>query len=480
MIELKKKNNTKRSWKMVVYKGNKKPIELELNLLQFSLPNRFDVVQDLFKDLNKLSPKFSSWMYDTLKSYIDSEYNAELILKEKDKFIQFANEYIDLKEIDFDSFVDPKKSSKSSILFDATDIRSIALASTCLKMSSIFFYDSQLKVPDNIQRSLYNAFISECIENKTTDKIFQLIRARTYKSSITDRFMWNLIKMTVLETPETNVMNVFNFLTTNLISLLDIEVNPVHYLIKVADDSVRWMFCEVYKERIIYGESFGGTDDIFGASVSKESFHIYCCNDVIAKAAKAGLQILKDNYGIDDESFIDLKDRLEQVTYIDPSMRLFTLPIASKVLDIPYRFLLTASPKHIVLIGVLLHHIAEDTLVERYPILSDFLLCYPEKTGFLITKSSYKLRDVDLILKDNTPMFGLNSRKLKFEVISPICGILSASKKNVSSIIDGRKLSKITYADLENDASDFYTKLYGNELTETFEDMKNKLDEHII
>lgn len=476
MIDIKQIKNTKRQWKFKS-KVEDDIIELELNLLQFSLTNKFEIVADIFKEMNKKVPEFSLWFHNLLKDYIDNDYDENIILKSAPDFVKYSKEYIKIKNVDFSKFVDNKKSTKSSILFEEKDIEVIAITSTALKLSSIFFYESNLKVNDNIQRSLYSVFIKECIDNKTTDKIFQLVKARTYKSSITDRFMWNLIKMSVLETPETNVMSVFNFMMTNLISLLDININPVHYLIRVADDSVRWMFCEVYKEKIVYGETFSGADDIYSSSVNSESFYIYCCNDVIAKASKAGLNILEQEYGIDEDDLLDIKERLDSVNHINPTMKWVILPIASKVLEIPYKYLLTASPKHIILIGVLLYYLGEDIFCKKYPILSNFLKCYPEKPGIIFSKSSYKLRDVDELLSNDIPMFGLNSRKLKFEVISPICGILSASKRYVANVIDGEKINKITYNDLEADATQFYVKLYSNQLQPDFEELKLKLDE---
>jgi hypothetical protein len=82
-------------------------------------------------------------------------------------------------------------------------------------------------------------------------------------------------------------------------------------------------------------------------------------------------------------------------------------------------------------------------------------------------------------MQDSTPIFGLNSRKLRFEIISPICGILSASKKNLASILDGYPLSKITYTNLEADGIEFYTNFYSNKLDKTFDKMRLLLDSYI-
>lgn len=468
MITLVKDKKNKRCWKLNITKDNEDDINLDLDLLQYSLTNRFECVKELFNDMCKEIPDFSDWYYDLIKNYIESEYNTELLLEQKENIIDFVNEYIDKKNIDFSSFVDKKKSSSTSILFDENDIRSIALVSTCLKIYSIFQYDKILKTPDNINKQMYDYFITDCKKLNTTDKMFQLIRGRTFRSSVTDRYIWDLIKITTLETPETNSYSVFNFFMKNLVSLLNIKQNPISYLVKVIDDNLRWLMLEVYKEKIVYEESFGSSEDIYGTSISQESFHIYCCNDVITKCAQLSLKTLENNYNLDYDKFVYIQDRLEDIKYIDPSMKLFTLPIISKVLDIPYKYLLTAPPKHIVLISILIYEFSIDTICEEFPIISNFLVTYPVNSNTSIIRSSYKLRDIVNIIEDDTKLFGINSRKLKYDIISPIIGILSSSKKNLISVIDGTPVNKITYNDLENDCINFYTKLYSNKLQDTF------------
>lgn len=475
MVKLSKVKNIKRNW---ILEFKDIPYKLELNLLQYSLTNRFECVQELFEDIDNLMDEFSEFLYDLLTEYINSSYNSYIILNNKEKIKDIAERYIELKNINFSKFVDRSKVTKTSILYDETDLKNIAITSTCLKIYSIFQYDETLKIPENINKQIYNYFVNECKEYGTADKIFQTIRSRSFRSSVTDRYMWELIKMTVLETPETNSMSVFNFFMTNLLSLLNVEQNPVYYIIKIADDSIRWMMCEIYREKIIYDETFGGPEDI-GHVASREAFYLYCCNDTVSKCVKISMSLLESEFNIDQDKFIDIKDRLDNIKYLDPCMRLFTIPIISKVLEVPYKFLLTVPPKHILLLGTLIYILSKDILDKQYPVLINFLLCYPDNHANYIVRSSYKLRDTDIVMEDDTPLFGINSRKLKFDMISPICGILSASKKNLVSIIDGNNINKITYTDLEADCIDFYKKLYSNNLTNEFNKIQNRLNKYI-
>lgn len=476
MITLTPEKNKKRQWKLTVENSKKDKISLDLDLIQVSLANRFDIVENFMKDIDIVVPKFTDWYYTIIKKYLDSNYNSEIIKNSIDDFIKFSKKYVKEKNIDYSQFVNRKKTSKTSILFEENDLEAIAITSTCLKIYSIFCYDSVLRVPENVNKFMFNKFISQCVETDTTDKIFQLIRSRNYRSSITDRFMWKLIKLRTLEDPESSVMSIFNFFMTNLLSMLNIDQNPIHFLIKIVDDNLRWMMMEVYKEKIIFDENYSGSDDIYGTSIHTDVFFVYCCNDLISKAAKLGLALLEVEFNITDDQFLDIKERLDKIKVIDPSMKLFTLPIISKIFKIPYEYLLSAPPKHLVLMAVLIYILGKNTFVNNYPVLSNFLLSCPQVSNTVIIKSSYQLRDAPKVMECDIPVFGLNSRKLKHDILSPICGILSSSKKNLINIIDGKEITKITYVDLEQDCIDFYTKLYSNGLNDIFKNIENKFD----
>jgi hypothetical protein len=156
--------------------------------------------------------------------------------------------------------------------------------------------------------------------------------------------MWELIRASVSETPETNTLSVFNFIISNIIAILDPTVNPIFFISKLSDDSIRWIMKETYRERIVFSDELSGTEDIHGEYLSKDSFYIMCCNDVITKVANASLLLIENELNLNEYEINNIQERIENINYLDQCMRLFTLPIISKVLEIPYKYLLVSSP----------------------------------------------------------------------------------------------------------------------------------------
>lgn len=477
MILLESDKSNKRKWNLYYKEGEEKILLKNLNfVISSSIIKKFEIVKELYEDISVNIEGFSKWFCDLIEEYKESGYNSEIMIEKSRDILDYAKKYVDSKNIDYTRFVDRSKSSKTSILFLENDIKAIGVTSTCLKIYSIFKHDEQLMIPENIHKTIYNIFIEDCINLGTTDKIFELIRSRSYRSSITDKYIWDIIRMSILETPESYVMVIFNFLMNNLISTLDISVNPINYLTSIVDDKIRWLMCGVYKDKIIYGEAFSGTEDISGHSQSKESFYLICCNDLIAKVAKIGMDILSNEYNLDEDAFLKVRNRLDNIKYLDPPMKLITVLLASKILKIPYKFLLITPPKYIVLVGVFLHHICKNILDSKFPILTDFLLGCPKDQSSVIIRSSYKIKNIEYLLDDRSRIFGFNSAYLKYNIISPFCGILSVCKKNVISVVDGTPMASITYNDMETDIVNFYNELYSGQLEKDFEKMREKMD----
>jgi len=491
MLYLDKNPNNKKEWvlQQVDNNNNLKRTIVTLNCLSSSR-NKFNPTKLLLEDLCKTKPGFETWFVSLLDLYIQNDRDAQIIIDNGNNILNIVESYIDSKNIDFKKFSKLEKASKTSIKFLETDIKAIAITATCLKLYSLFWFDVNidpqgnnvgLSLPENAHRQVYEKLLSPCLKTGTTEKIFQLIRSKIYRSNLTDRYMWDLIKMCLSESPESYIMTVFKFLTQNMLISIEIDKNPIPYLVSLIDDSIKWLMRTVYVDRILYTESFGGVDEIYGSSLAKESFLMYCCNDDINKAASAAMKILEEEFELSENDFIKIRDRLDSLDSLTPVMKLFVLPMVSKVLNIPYKFLLACPPKHAMLLGVFMYHLSKDIFDSQFPVLSEFLSSCPREKDdddkkALLNKmqSSYKIRCIEFILNDKTPIFGFSSKTLKFNILSSICGVLSASKKNLVSIINGKAMPKSTYIELEMDAIKFFTKLYSNNLDDVFSKMREK------
>lgn len=491
MIQIESKEGNKRKCVLTKTDGDDRTVLIDFSLKNHAVSNNFDVVSGVIGEMCETIDGFEDWFERMIINYTQSNHDPEIIISNIPTLKEYAEEYVNSKNIVFDDFVNMDKKSNTSIVFNAEDLRAIALTSTASKLYSVISCDTSIHLPDNLHRKVYEMIIQPCIDKEVTIKIFQLIRSRTYRSSITDRYMWDFIKMMISETPESYVMTVFNFLMKSMITLLDITQNPVPYLISTVDDSIRWLMKNVYKDKIVYGEVFGGVEDLFGSSLTKENFYLFCCHDTIGRAAKVGMDVLEKNYGLEGRQFEEALSRFDDITQLYPASLLVTLPIVSKVLEIPYRFLLTIPPKHAVLLGILMHDLAKDVMDDTYPVLTEFLLTCPAPDGSdengkgsnkskynNTSKSLYRIRNAEFVLNDSNSIFGFPSKVFKYDIMSLICGILSASKRGLVLTHNGKSLSKMTYYGLESDVCGFYSKLYSNSLEPIFKQMRTKSEEY--
>lgn len=486
----------------------------EMNLLASSLTNKFEVVADFLDEVNEIFDDFGDWFTDLFDSYIKSNLNSEILFNKKEEMFEYGKRYVDYKNIDFSKFINMKKTTNTSILFDEGDLKQIAISSACLKLYGIFYCEGGkidkvkhgkdiiipgLRPPDNQHKELFRYFTGNCVKQKTTDKIFQLMKARTFRSYLMDRYLWDLCKIKTSETPDSYIMTIFNYLMTQLFSTLNPDVNPVPYLNKIVDGSIGWLMKAAHDNKIIYGEAFSGTEDIYGGSHNQHSLFVYTCNDVLAKSTSIGMNILNDGCSQFEMELIE--DRIDKIDMIYPYMRLLNLPIINNVLEISYKHLLTIPPKHAILTSVFMYHLAHNTEFHKdFPYLTEYMICCPKfkdhsltkraklsdnqskildksgNTTLSSTKSSYRIRELSYILNNNHLLFGFDCKYLRYSVISSVCGVISASKKNLISVINGRPLQRMKGTQIEDEVANFFNKLYSGNLEPYFKEMRDLAD----
>lgn len=496
---------TKKDW---VIKSDKIDRVCNFTLLPGSLTNSYSVVTKLIEEMESLNIYinihnndifFSDWIESLFWEYIDSDRNSEILVKATGIFLDYANEYVNKKNIDFKSFVNKRKTTKTSILFNEDDIKEIAIASTALKIYGIFSNEISLKPPEDIHKKIFKLLTNNCVNKGVLQKIFLLLKSRTYRTYSMDKFMWQICKLKISETPDSHIMGIYNFLISSLFAILDINVNPIPFINNIIDSSIGWLMRTSYHVEIIYGEIFSGTNDIYGSYHAQQSFYVHACNDVIGKSSSHALDLVKTYYELNDAQYDSFQSRLEQVDEIFPYMKLFNIPFISSVLEIPYKHLITTHPKHIMLLSLFSRYISNDIIDKDYPNLIKFLECkplfslsynksrkrkqedkYKDKFGKITvktTKSSYKIRNLEHILNNNTTMFGFENPKLRFDIISAICGILISTKKDLESIITKEIYPKIPNFQLEEEIIKFFNSYYSGKLENEFVQMRKKVDD---
>mgnify|MGYP000927577499 CR=1 FL=1 len=437
--------------------GNIEKIVTIVIPLSSSLYNNFKYVSIPIEEMSVIfGDEFVNFFYNLFMDYLNNNRDPSFILNKIDTILDYSCKYIDNKNYDYKKFINEKKKSKTSIVFSNDEVRSILICSMCFKIYSLFNTDENLKLPDSADREFKDTIIEKLNLKDTIYKIYTTMKSRIYRSSLLDKSIWDIVRKSVFKTPDEHSLKLFNHFCNDLFPLLEPDSNPISYMVKVTDDSIRWLLSTVYKNTVIFDpESFVSVEDMFGGGISKDVFYMFACNDVLDKYAKKGMEILEIKYKVaeHEERFLEIRDILDKITSFPPSSSLVLYPLIMKYFNVPYKYIERSSPRILTLIGIYFKE-TDDDFNKKYPILSNYLGVYSDDR-ILSTKSLYKVKSIDNIINNTSNIFGLTSSVLKYEIVSSVCGVILSNRKYLKSVLTNKHIPKFNSLDLENEILSF-------------------------
>jgi len=456
---------------------------VNLNLVSSSITNKFSIIANFIEGISKtFEKKFDKWFLRLLSSYYKSgDLRFTLLMENITELKSFVNGYIDSRNIDFSQFVDESKAKKSSILFAAGEIEKIIKLSGYLKMYAIFSNTEGLKLDQKLHRKVYNELAAEVLDSDVVFKIFNVIKTKTFRYNLTDRYMWDYIKMIQCKSIDVHVIEIFNFIMNSILVLCEEDRNPITYFIGVIDESVKWFLRSVYKGSIIYDDSIS-TEDIHGLNIN--NLKTYAYNDTLGRLKGIAYEQIYESleevssitFGGDgsDQTITEFQNRVSNIKYVSPLCECLVFPVLSKLTSIPYSHFKTLSPEHAIVLSVYAQRLLTETFVGEYRSLLSLLNYYPSDSPSPVT--TYKLKAVhDHINKQNhlKDFFGFNEKIVPYDILSYFVGRIS--RINFYSVWDGKRLVGIPLSKIELDMIDFYTLFFARKLEKQFEQMKKAM-----
>lgn len=438
-----------------------------------SISNAFDKVSELLNDMFSNVEGFDDWLRNVILRYKE-EGLSSILLDECDNFYYFSEKYFNYLQIPIDTFIDKTKISKTSVVFYEEDLKELIILCISLKVYSIFSANSvqEYKVLDNTNTAIYRKLSSKCVELKLQDKIYNIIQSKVYRKYTSDRMLWTILAEFSIETPDNFIMSLFNFILNNLLVTIDINKNPVSFLTGAIDKSVSWLLKSSHGNMIYKNDSISIGDEIHSHDRYRDSFSIYCDNDLISKICRITYDILKVEKGLGDDVIDRITQDIEKMEYIYNYMKLTTLPLFEKSMNIPYDHLLQISPKNIAILGMFMHHVSVETrLIDTYPRILNYLICIPSPGAntasqtFTNMKSSYQMRYPEHFVNNyQNTTFGFKELTIKGKLIAHICGILSNTKKYLIDIYKCQPIKNISHYEFEKEVLAYFTRLYNDSL----------------
>jgi hypothetical protein len=466
-----------------------KNVIMELDLATSTITNRFSVITDFIENLSThFKSEFDSWFESYLRD-VNSQTSLskyEAIHKNIPMIKEFVNRYICEKKTDFTKFVDETKAKKSSILFSAEDIEKIIKLSHYLKVYSVISNDSRFKLNQKLHKKIYNELGMDVTNNDLIFKIFNVVKTKTFRYNLTDRYMWDYIKIIQCKTIDVHVIEIFNFIMNSIIVLCEEEKNPITYFVSVIDESIKWFLRSVYKGSIVYDDSIS-TEDIHGANI--DNLKTYCYNDTLGRLKKIAydqsneylskmdsvLTFAGGNSSIDDK-LTRFQNELGRIKYISPLCECLVFPILSKITNIPYEHFKTLSPEHASILSLYVQDLLNQVFGSQYRDLFKMLSYYPEEQPSIATTYKIKTAKDYVNIMDKLVIFGSFKSKIPlYKVLNFFIGRLSRGK--FINILDGEELVGLPLSKIEVDMVSFYTDFFSGNLAEKLEEVKKLMGE---
>lgn len=453
---------------------------LTINLISSTITNKFFIITNFIENLSKkCSDGFDEWFSNFLIEYNNEIERYPVIEKNIPIIKKFVDEYFNLMNIDYDQFVDESKAKKSSILFSVDEIEKIIKLSSYLKIYSLISNSDDLKLDQRLHKKVYNEFASEVLNSEIVNKIFNIIKTKTFRYNLTDKYMWDYIKMIQCKTIDVHVIEIFNFIMNSILVLCEEDKNPITYFVSVIQESINWFLRSVYKGQILYDDTVS-TEDIYGSNV--DNLKTYSYNDTLGRLKGVAFEQIYDNLERSslllfseqnsDKSIVDFQNRTTQVMFVSPLCEYLVYPILSRITSIPYVHFRTLAPDHAIVLSVYTQNLLRKVFkVMEYKNLFYLLSYYPKEDPAIAT--TYKIKSmqqfIDFSQKINN-FFGFKTKILLANMIGYFVG--KASRLKLVNIFDGKDLTGIPLSKIEDEMIQFYTLLFSNKFESEFEKMK--------
>ena len=455
----------------------------QLLLSPSSVTNKFHIVTDFIMRVAEFHGEdFSEWFIGFFKNCMDETKRSATVSENVDVIKHYVDTYLDEKGIDYNQFVDESKAKKNSILFRGPEIEKIIRLSCYLKVYSVISNSEKFSLGKKLHRTIYNKFAEDVITTDIVSKIFDVIKTKTFRYKLTDKFMWEYIKTIQCKDIGIHIIEIFNFIMNNIIILCEEDKNPITYFVGVVDESVKWFLRSVYKGSIVYDDEIS-TEDIHGINVN--NLVTYSYNDTLGRLKGIAFEKIYDQLEQEnaakmerddtDQYIINFHNRLSTISYTSPLCECLVFPILSKMTRITYVHFKTISGEHAVTLSYYLNNLLQKVFVGEYKSLFTLLDYYPLSSPSINT--TYKIKSIhDYINIQNKykNFYGFNTKTLPHKILCHFVG--RVSRINFSHLITGQKLPGIPLGKVEADMIRFYTLYFSGQLTEKIEELTQRMN----
>lgn len=466
--------NGPKEWSVITEEHE--PIKLFLS--PSSVTNKYFIVTNFIERVAEHNEEgFSDWFMQFLTDCQDEALRPKAVVDSIPQIKQYVDSYLDSVNFDYNQFVDRSKAKKNSILFEPEEIDKIIRLSSYLKVYSVISNNEHLKLGAQLHRDVYNQIAISVVETDIVRKIYDVIKTKTFRYNLTDRFMWEYIKNVQGKDIGIHIIEIFNFIMNHILILCEMDKNPITYFVGVIDESVKWFLRSVYKGSIVYDDSIS-TEDIQG--INTDNLKTYSYNDTLGRlksiAYEKIYELLQRQSTIstekveDDEYIVTFHQRASSIEYVSPLTETVVYPVLSRMTQIPYHHFKTLSPEHSCVLSVYVQVLFRHVFKTDYKDLFNLLNFFPLKSPSVGT--TYKIKAVHDYIKaqqETQNFFGFTTKILPHTLLCHFVG--RVSRVDFCDILTGRRLGGIPLSKIESGMIHFFTSFFSDGMESEIHEM---------
>jgi hypothetical protein len=332
----------------------------------------------------------------------------------------------------------------------------------------------------SLHRKIYNVLIDDLKKTTIVEKIYNIVKTKTYRYNITDRSMWEYLKNFQGKTIDAHIGETFNFLMNSILVFCEYDKNPITFMVIVINNNSRWVLHSIYVQNIQY-EGQLSTEDIH--TITSDNLKTYAYNEVLGHLKslaykkihtnlKSYTHLDVDGYETDAEDsetnkIIDLNNNIDVMNIHSPIHHCLTFPLLSKICDIPYYHMKTISAPHSCILSLYLYKLLTDRdLMPRrffdfFNLLNYGVIKDPAvSTTFQI---KYSENFVNLTNEFNN-FYSFKTKIMLHKIICHFIGILSRNKQGYINLYTGEIKDGFSVNKLEPSLIAFYIYFFSGNL----------------
>ncbi len=470
---------------------------IQVELISSSVTNKFRIVADFVGKMIEANPEFGTWFYKWLEDCGSRDpRRTPRAFSEIETVKAFVDQYLDSQDLNLEAFVDKSKAKKNTIFFTVENIDSILRLSSYLKVYSFLLNAAPVKPDEEDEvkfnlypgptrhKEIYNTLAKNLIRSDVTNKIFDVIKTRTFKYNMSDRFMWEYIKTLHGKDMNVHIIETFNFIMNNIIILCEVDKNPIVYFVSVIEESIKWFLKSVYRGTIVYDDTIA-TQDIHGIHVNNVMSFSY--NDTLGRlkviASDFATKEMENNNRIkmldENQRLIDFVAVLKEISWVSPLAQCLVYPLLSKITDVTYIHFNTLSPEYAAPITYYVHSLLKKVFKGNYREIFSLLDYYPVKQPS--TYTTYKIKDFQVFndaFNKYKSFFGFNNKEVFFDMLCYHVGRIA--RVNWRHLITGdRKEGGLPMAVIEREMIDFYVRYFSGNLSDEIDKLQSLYNESL-